>query len=107
LSYPSLLNLICDIQEETVTYSDTGSPSTAWADKATNEKCGIQPASGGLVSAEYAERYNITNVGFFLISADIVAGNKVIVGGTEYIVKRVFDAAGRGHHKEVGLELKA
>lgn len=106
MSYTSLLNLTCDIQEKTVTYSTTGSPSTAWADKVTNEKCGIQPASGGLVSAEYAERLNITHVGFFLIGADIAAGDKVIVGSTEYIAKKVFDAAGRGHHKEVGLELK-
>lgn len=105
MSYASLLNLTCDIQGKTVTYSSTGSPSTAWADKETNVKCGIQPASGGLVSAGYAERLNITHVGFFLIEADIVAGDKVIVGSTEYTVKRVFDAAGREHHKEVGLEL--
>lgn len=106
MSYASLLNLTCDIQEKTTTYSATGSPTETYANKNTDVKCGIQPTSGGLVSAEYAKKNNITHDGFFLIGEDVVADDKVVENGTEYIVKRVFDAAGRIHHKQVLLELK-
>lgn len=107
MSLISLLNLTCSIQTKSVAYSTTGSPTTTFIDKATNVKCAVQPRTGGLVSAAYSETLGVTHVGFFQIGANIVAGDKVVVGSTEYIVKLPIDAAGRAHHKEVGLELVA
>jgi hypothetical protein len=43
---------------------------------------------------------------FFEFCADVVTGNKIISSSIEYIVKRVDDGAGRGHHKEILAERK-
>jgi hypothetical protein len=106
MSYSSLLNLTCNIQTKSAAFSGTGGPSQTFVNKATNIKCTIQPAGGGLVSAEYMEKLNVTHQAFFEIGADIVAGDKVVQNSIGYIVKHVFNAAGRAHHKEVLLELR-
>lgn len=106
MSYESLLNDTCTIQTRTTTVSGTGATTTSFANKATGVKCTIQPNSGGMVSREESEHLNITHLAFFLIGASIVASDKVIdSNGNEYMAKRVFDAAGRVRHQEVGLEL--
>ena len=106
MSYDSLLNLTCTIKERTTSFSETRASTVTYANKVTGEPCAIQPFAGGMVSREESEELNITHLGFFRFSADIVATNKVVVSdGTEYIVKRFADAAGRGRHKEVPLEL--
>lgn len=107
MSYNSLRNRTCTIQEKTLTASATGAQTKTWANKATSVKYTVQTISGGDVSEEWAENSGITHIAFFEISDDIVKGNKVIDGTTEYIVKRIDDAGGRGHHKEVMMELLA
>ncbi len=106
MSFDSLLNNTCTIQTRTPSFSGIGAGTVSFANKATNVKCTIQPNSGGVVSREESERLNITHLAFFLIGANIVAGDKVIDSSSnEYIVRRGFDAAGRERHKEVLLEL--
>lgn len=106
MSYSSLLNLTCTIKARTTTYSAIGASTVTYADKATGEKCGIQPNVGGVFSREESEELNITNLGFYLIGSTIVETDKVVASnGNEYIVKKVNDAAGRARHFEVGLEL--
>lgn len=108
MSYEGLLNDTCTIQTRTVSTSSTGSSTTSFANKATNVKCTIQPNTGRLKSFEESEHLNITHLAFFLIGANIIASDKVIDSSSnEYMVARVFDAAGRVRHKEVGLELIA
>ena len=105
MSFRSLLDRTCTIQEKTVSQSDTGSPTKTWADKATNVDCAIQTISGEEASQARSEKLNVTHFMFFEFSADVVAGNKIIENSIEYIVKRVDDGAGRGHHKEILAEL--
>jgi SPP1 family predicted phage head-tail adaptor len=106
MSFESLLNNTCTIQTKTTSFSGTGASTVSFANKATNVKCTIQPNSGKLISRQEAEQLNITHLAFYLIGANIVAGDKVIDSDSnEYIVKRVFDAAGRVRHLEVLLEL--
>lgn len=106
MSFESLLNDTCTVQARTASFSTTGASTVSFANKATNVKCTIQPNSGGLINREESEHLNITHLAFFLIGTDIVASDKVIDSSSnEYIVKRVFDAAGRVRHKEVQLEL--
>lgn len=105
MSFRSLLDKTCTIQEKSVTYSDTGSPTKAWTDKATGVKCAIQTMSGEDASQARSEKLQVTHFMFFEFSTDVVVGNKIISDGIDYIVKRVDNAAGRGHHKEVLAEL--
>ncbi len=105
MSFDSLLDRLCTIQEKSVAFSDTGSPTKTWADKETNVNCAIQTISGEEASQLRAEKLNVTHFMFFKIDADIIPGNKVVENGIDYIVKRVDDAAGRGHHKEILAEL--
>lgn len=107
MSFDSLLNRTCTIQEKENTFSATGSPTKTWSDKETNAKCAIQTISGEDGSQEQYEKLNVTHFAFFKTAADIVAGNRIISDSVNYTVKRVDDAAGRDHHKEVLLELKA
>lgn len=106
MSYDSLLNDTCTVQTRTSTFSATGASTTAYANKLTDEPCTIQPRTGRRASYEQGEETNITHVGFYQIGSDIVNTDKVIdSGGSEYIVRHVFDAAARVHHKEVELEI--
>ncbi len=105
MSFRALLDRTCTIQEKTVTQSDTGSPTKTWANKAINVKCSIQTLTGKEISQARSEKLNVTHFMFFEFSADVVAGNKIIENGVDYIVKRVDDGAGRGHHKEILAEL--
>ena len=106
MSYDSLLNDTCTIQTRTNTFSATGASSVTYANKATSVPCTIQPETGRRESFEQGEEINITHIGFFQIGANIVTTDKVIdSGGDEYIVRHVFDAAARVHHKEVELEI--
>lgn len=105
MSFRSLLDRTCTIQEKTVGYSDTGSPTKTWANKETNVKCSIQTLSGEEASQARSEKLNVTHFMFFEFSADVIAKNKIIENGVDYIVKRVDDGAGRGHHKEILAEL--
>lgn len=107
MSFKSLLDKTCTIQEKTISYSDTGSPTKTWADKAINVDCAIQTISGGDASQARSEKLQVTHFMFFEFSADVIAGNKIISNGIEYIVKRVDDGGGRGHHKEILAELNA
>lgn len=105
MSFDSLLDKTCTIQEKTVAYSDTGSPTKTWVNKATNVKCAIQTISGEDASQARSEKLNVTHLTFFEFSTDVVKGNRIIESGVNYIVTRGDDAAGRGHHKEVMVEL--
>lgn len=105
MSFRSLLDKTCTIQEKSIAYSDTGSPTKTWANKATEVKCAIQTISGEDASQARSEKLQVTHFIFFEFDADIVNGNKIISSNIEYIVKRVDNAAGRGHHKEILAEL--
>lgn len=105
MSFKSLLDKTCTIQEKAVAYSDTGSPTKTWADKATSVSCAIQTISGEDASQVRSEKLQVTHFMFFEFSTDVVAGNKIISDSIEYIVKRVDDGGGRGHHKEISAEL--
>jgi hypothetical protein len=106
MSYDCLLNQTCTIQNRTTSFSNSGASTTTFANLATGVKCTIQPNTGRQRSQTQSEENNVTHLAFFKQSQAIVNGDKVIdANSAEYMVVRVFNAAGRTHHKEVELEL--
>lgn len=103
MSYSGLLNRTCTIRRKTVTYGDYGDESTAWSDLATSVKCRIQARTGKLSPGLKGEDLESRFYGFFESGQDINEGDRVVYQGLTLTVKRVDDAAGHGHHKEILL----
>jgi len=104
MSYDGLLNRTCTIQRKTVTYGNRGQESTAWADLATGVDCRIQARTGKLSPGLKGEDLEARFIGFLKYAQAINEGDRVVYQGITLTVKRVDDAAGHGHHKEVILQ---
>lgn len=114
MSFRSLLVNRCTIQRGTLSNTH-GVQKATYAEQATEVPCLIQEGAGRIVSTRGGEGLEFDAVGFFLPSQDIqprgsddlsdrVIVTKPTTPGTTYLVLKVGDEAGTGHHLEAYLK---
>ena len=103
MSIEMILNLQATVKRKTVTYSDSGDPSTSWENVETGVVCAVESAGGRLYQRPGGLVQAAQYRAFFPADTDIQAEDQVVIGSETYIVAHVTDAAGRGHHLEVAL----
>ena len=107
MSFDSLLNKTCKIQELTNTQdSTTGQMVKSWTDKYINVKCRRDQASGGEFESDNSILKRATHIFFMRNNYTIAEGkNRIVFDGKNYNVLLVGDAGGHGHHFEIETEL--
>ncbi len=110
MSFNSLLNLTCDIQEYSETQDSAGQMIKSWSDVATNIPCRIDAMGGGLIE----EPEVIYEAATHLLFCNDISGvslsvhnHRVVVGSDTYKIIRVEKVYGYSnlHHLEVYLEI--
>lgn len=84
-----------------VTTNSIGERTESWAPVASSVPASIQPRSGNYRQREYGREVESTHVAFLGAGADLVAGDRLELSGTRYLV--TFVAVHRNHHIEADL----
>jgi len=103
MTIEALFNKQATIQRKTVSYSDSGSPTTTWQTVATDVSCAIETQRGDLTQGDGGRKENARYNAFFPASTDIQCEDRVVIGSETFLVEHVSDAAGRGNHLEAIL----
>lgn len=106
-----LLTQTCTILRKTTTLSGgRGKSEVTWASIATNVRCNIQMAEERREEyrlADRGERNYTSFIGFTEVDVDVKEGDMLVLStGESFHVDRTHrDTVGRGHHRELDLEL--
>ena len=101
-----MLTGTCDVSRQAAGQDALGQRNGAWADDSTGNPCLLQPKSGKEFKRD--DRVVVSTLKLFLQpGVDVTEDDRIVPGGKTYNVLFVWDAAGRGHHLELDLELAA
>lgn len=95
MSLLSLCTTTCDIERKTTTASASGGQVEAFANVYDDLPCTIQPASGRTIEEHGRRGMQITHVVYTPTAISLLAGDRLIIGSTKYLVTSFGDMAGR------------
>jgi len=109
MSFDSLLNLTCNVQELTESQDGAGQMVKSWANIATGLACRLDTASGGLSTIPEVQYEAATHVLFMReISGTTISTktHRIVVGSDAYTILRVHHTYGYSdlNHLEIELE---
>lgn len=100
---PALLTHSASVQRPTTTADSYGGHSKAWATVYGSLPGSLQPAKGRTIE-EFARRsMQVTNTFYTTQAVSLLAGDRLVCGGVNYLVVAFADMAGRGSHYAIHL----
>jgi len=103
VSFLALLDQVGSLQRATVTQTDAGDSSTAWAAVASGIQCAVQMKSGTRRAEDGGFVRTERWLAFLLPDQDARVGDRLVVGSDTFLVDSVDTI--RGHHQEAWLRL--
>jgi hypothetical protein len=102
MGFRDLLVQRAELQQATITRSDTGEEQEAWATKHRAVPVLVRFARGGSADVPMGMEQAVTHIVLMEPLPDLLEGRwRMLIDGKEYVVSDVADAAGRGHHYDV------
>lgn len=104
MSFDSLLNKKCTLQQKTETQGSGGEQAETWTPYATGISCRIGQASGREVMTAEGKMVVATHIIYMRPRKVGERDNRAVIDNNIYDILSVEDAAGHGDHLEIAVK---